>query len=164
MGLKSCGPAPNCFSSTIPVEEDPDHSIPAWVWPEQLGDDRAKAFAELYQVLQDYPPGQSGVDGGGFAIPKYDPEQGNIYVIYEALKNGYYDDVEFAYIGRRDDDGDTSTQREIQVRSSSRIGYLDYGVNAKRLNWIALALRTRGWTAPGVDLKTHQGYALENQL
>ena len=154
-GLKVCGPAPNCFSSTIPAEEDPDHSIPAFAWPDQL--DQKQAFEQLYEVLKAYPPGQSGVDGGGFAIQKYDADKGYIWVIYEALKNGYYDDVEFAMIP-------SASKSAIQVRSSSRIGYLDFGVNAKRLNWIAKALREKGWKADGVNFDTHKGYALENQL
>ena len=161
VGLKVCGPAPNCFSSTIPVGEDPDHSIPAWVWPKEFEDDKAKAFAQLNQVIASYPPGQNGVDGGGFAVQKFDPDKGYFYVIFEALKNGYYDDVEFAYIAP---EAGGSSSRQIQVRSSSRVGYLDLGVNAKRLNWIAKELRTKGWDAEGVDFKTHQGYVLENEL
>ena len=155
LGFKTCGPAPNCFSSTMAVDEDPDHSIPAWIWPKDL--DKDKAMEQLYQVLESYPPGQNGVDGGGFEIQKYDKQNNYIYVVYEALKNGYYDDVEFAVI-------EGYPERSVQVRSSSRIGYLDYGVNAKRLNWIAKELRSKGWDAVGVDFATHKGYMLENQL
>ena len=155
IGLKTCGAAPNCFSSTISMDEDPDHSIPAFVWPKDLN--QQQAFEQLQQVLQSYPPGQSGVDGGGFQIQKFDPQKGYIYVQFEALKNGYIDDVEFAFI---DGYGD----RNVQVRSSSRIGYLDFGVNAKRLNWIAKALRDKGWDAVGVGFDTHRGYAIENQI
>mmetsp|Transcript_3960 Transcript_3960/g.5219 ORF Transcript_3960/g.5219 Transcript_3960/m.5219 type:complete len:253 (+) Transcript_3960:105-863(+) len=154
-GLKLCGPAPNCFSSSIPMEEDPDHSIPAWAWPDKL--DKAEAFEELYEVLKAYPPGQNGVDGGGFKFQKCDTDKGYIYVVYEALKNGYHDDAEFAYIPE-------ASTKAIQVRSSSRVGYLDYGVNAKRLNWIGKALRAKGWNADGVNFETHKGYALENQI
>jgi uncharacterized protein (DUF1499 family) len=135
-------------------EEDPDHWIPSWQWPEKL--DQTQAFADLNEVLKSYPPGQNGVDGGGFSIQKV--ADGYIYVVYEALKNGYHDDVEFAYIAEQ------QVPQSIQVRSSSRVGYLDYGVNAKRLNWIAKELRSRGWDAIGVDYKTHQGYVMENQL
>merc|ERR1719437_122673 len=44
-GLKHCGAAPNCFVSTDSAEDDPDHSIPSWKWPEDFGDDSEKAFA-----------------------------------------------------------------------------------------------------------------------
>lgn len=150
-GLKACGPAPNCFSSTIP--DDPDHSIPAFVWPKDQ--DQEAAFRQLEQVLKQYTPGQKGVDGGGFQIKTVDV--GYIYVQYEALKNGYIDDVEFAIIPG-------FPERAVQVRSSSRIGYLDYGVNGKRLNCIAEALRSQGWEAEGVDYKTHPLYTEENRL
>lgn len=150
-GLKICGAAPNCFCSTM--KDDPDHVIPAFVYPSQL--DATQAMSDLEQTLKAYPPGQNGVDGGGFQIVTVKPDY--IYVQYEALKNGYIDDVEFSIIPGYGD-------REIQVRSSSRIGYLDFGVNAKRLNWIAKSLREKGWNAVGVDFSVHSGYALENQI
>ena len=156
LGLKGCGPSPNCFSSTLPdADIDPDHLIPAFVWPSGLT--QKEAFTELEEVLKLYPPGQNGVDGGGFDIKDFDPDKGYIYIQFEALKNGYIDDVEFASIKGY-------AERTVQVRSSSRIGYLDFGVNAKRLNRIASDLRKKGWIAEGVDYDTHKGYALENQL
>jgi uncharacterized protein (DUF1499 family) len=153
LGLKGCGPGPDCFSSTL--VDDADHVIPAWIWPS--GYDQDRAFDDLEAVLKAYPPGQNGVDGGGFQIQTVDRKTGYAYVQYEALKNGYIDDVEFAVIPGY-------PERSLQVRSSSRVGYLDYGVNAKRLNWIAGALRAKGWTAEGVNYSTHRFYAEENQI
>jgi Protein of unknown function (DUF1499) len=112
---------------------------------------------QLYSILQAYPPGQSDVDGGGFDIKKNDPVKGYIYVQYESLKNGYIDDVEFAVV-------DGYGPRQVQMRSSSRLGYLDFGVNSKRVNWIAKALREKGWEAEGVDYAKHESYAYENQM
>ena len=40
---------------------------------------------------------------------------------------------------------------EVCIRSSSRVGDSDFGVNAKRINWIADKLREKGWAAPGVS-------------
>jgi len=157
MGLKHCGAAPNCFCSTDALEDDPDHSIPAWIWPSELGTDKEKAFAQLAEVINVYQPGQSNVDGGGFKVITNDPKAGYMYIQFESLKNGYIDDVEFAYI-------DGMGDRAIQVRSSSRLGYLDFGVNAKRLNYIAKVLRSKGWDAKGVDLDTHANYAIQNEL
>jgi len=134
------------------VEDDPDHSIPAWLPPKDY--DQARAFEDLKAVIEAYPPGQNGVDGGGFEVKSYGA--GYMYVQFEALKNGYIDDLELAVV--KDLPG-------VQVRSSSRVGYLDFGVNAKRLNYIAKELRSKGWDAEGVDLvKAHRGYAIENQL
>jgi len=154
-GLKHCGAAPNCFVSTEIQEDDPDHYIPAWKWPEEYGDDSQKAFSQLADTINSYKPGQSNVDGGGFKI--ITNEKGYIYSQFEALKNGYIDDVEFALI-------EGFGKKSVQVRSSSRIGYLDFGVNAKRLNYIAKDLRAQGWDAPGVEYKSHQNYAIQNEL
>ena len=63
-----------------------------------------------------------------------------MYVQFESLKNGYIDDLELAAIPEIGGGA-------VQVRSSSRVGYLDFGVNAKRLNYIAQQLRSRGWDA-----------------
>jgi uncharacterized protein (DUF1499 family) len=156
-GLKHCGAAPNCFVSSDPEDDDKEHWIPAWTWPKEFGNDREMAFIELASVIESYQPGQSNVDGGGFRIITNDPKKGYIYTQFESLKNGYIDDVELAFI-------DGFGERAVQVRSSSRLGYLDFGVNAKRLNYIAKALRAKGWDAPGVDYKTHQNYVIQNEL
>lgn len=155
LGLKQCKAAPNCFSSTDFAEDDPDHSIPAWIWPKEFGNDKEKAFAQLSEVINAYKPGQDNVDGGGFKIVTNDPKKGYIYTQFQSLKNGYIDDMEVAYI-------DGLGERTVQVRSSSRLGYLDYGVNAKRLNYIAKDLRAKGWDAKGVDFETHRNYAIQN--
>lgn len=153
IGLKPCGAAPNCFCSTDDIEDDPEHNIPAWTWPKGL--DKAQAFQEIESAINAYEPGQGNIDGGGFQIVKKEP--GYIYTQFESLKNGYIDDVEFAFIEGKGDDA-------VQVRSSSRIGYLDFGVNAKRLNYIAKELKSKGWNAPGVDFSTHPDYALQNDV
>ena len=155
--MKNCGPAPNCFCSTDDPDDDPDHNIPAWIWPKEL--DKVQAFQQLGDVIRAYEPGQNNVDGGGFQIVKSDPTSGYIYVQFEALKNGYIDDFEVAYIA-----GATGGERAVQVRSSSRVGYLDFGVNGKRVNFIAKRLREKGWDALGVDYDTHRNYAIQNEL
>jgi hypothetical protein len=101
-----------------------------------------------------YKPGQSNIDGGGFNIVTFNPKSGYIYAQFESLKNGFIDDLEMAVVGK--------DSNVVEVRSSSRLGYLDFGVNAKRLNYLAKALREKGWDAPGVELSSHRGYAEEN--
>eukprot|EP00557_Chaetoceros_sp_GSL56_P013745 CAMPEP_0176484072 /NCGR_PEP_ID=MMETSP0200_2-20121128/4259_1 /TAXON_ID=947934 /ORGANISM="Chaetoceros sp., Strain GSL56" /LENGTH=216 /DNA_ID=CAMNT_0017880521 /DNA_START=309 /DNA_END=955 /DNA_ORIENTATION=- len=154
LGLKPCGSAPNCFCSTDNVEDDPEHSIPSWTYPKQMT--KSQAFQQLKDEIERYKPGQGNIDGGGFKIVVADVEKGYIYVQFEALKNGYIDDVEFACIP-------SLGENHVQLRSSSRIGYLDFGVNAKRINYIAEKMRNIGWKAPGVEYETHKGYFLENQ-
>lgn len=155
LGLKPCGAAPNCFCSTDSIEDSPDTNIPPFKWPSKLAS-REDAFQQLYEVVQAYEPGQSNIDGGGFDIVTFDPKAGYIYAQFESLKNGYVDDLELAVVG------DEKDKNAVQVRSSSRLGYLDFGVNAKRINYIATALRAKGWDAPGVEFETHRGYAEEN--
>ena len=164
-GLKSCGPAPNCFCSTDDAEDDPDHSIPSWSFPKNLT--KEEAFKQLEEVLNKYVPGQGNIDGGGFKVvtAPVDVKKYYIYAQFEALKNGYIDDFEVAYVPSSSslvgggDDGNS-----VQVRSSSRVGYLDYGVNAKRVNYIAKMMRDLGWNAPGVEYGKHKGYYAENQI
>ncbi len=169
LGLKPCGPAPNCFCSTDDINDDPEHNIPPWIFPE--GMDVESAFVALDRTIKAYQPGQGNIDGGGFQIvsttttattaaaskSQSQPKDGYMYVQFESLKNGYIDDVEFAYVK-----GGIGGERAVQVRSSSRVGYLDFGVNAKRLNYIAKALRAEGWDAKGVDPATHQDYVVQN--
>lgn len=158
IGLKPCDAAPHCFCSSTTIEDaenDPMHTISPWLWPPSLGG-KQEAFQQLLSVIKSYPPGQSNIDGGGFQIVKV--EDGYLYVQFESLKNGYIDDLEIATVGDGND-------RTVQIRSSSRIGYLDFGVNAKRINWIAQELRKKGWEAPGVDLQgQHKDYASLNGL
>jgi len=156
LGLKQCGAAPNCFCSTDSIEDSPDTNIPPFKWPTNNFSSSEDAFEQLHEVLKAYQPGQSNIDGGGFNIVSFDPKAGYIYVQFQSLKNGYIDDLEFAVV--ENDQGSNA----VQVRSSSRLGYLDFGVNAKRINYLAKALRAKGWDAPGVELKTHSGYAEEN--
>ena len=161
-GLKECGAAPNCFCSTDSIEDDPEHSIPSWKWPKSISN-KSQAFQELKAVIDAYKPGQSKIDGGGFEVKTYDPEKGYIYAQFESLKNGFIDDLELVYIPEEASSG-SSDNNSVQVRSSSRIGYLDFGVNAKRINYIAQMLREKGWDAVGVDFSTHQEYAIQNQV
>ena len=181
IGLKSCNVAPNCFCSTDNALDDPEHYIPSWIYPKSFDDNDndsksgiKKAFEMLEKVIrEEYKPGQGNIDGGGFQIVTSDVQNGYLYIQFESLKNGYIDDVEFAYIDgfkNSDDSGEDNNsnniidkrKRAVQVRSSSRVGYLDFGVNAKRLNYIAKLLREKGWDAPSIDKATHPDYFLQN--
>ena len=101
---------------------------------------------ELTEVVKAYAPGQGGIDGGGFQVVKTDADY--LYTQFESLKYGFIDDVEFA----------VAESGDVQVRSASRLGYLDFGVNAKRLNYLSSKLRALGWTAPQIDSTTHPSY------
>lgn len=47
----------------------------------------------------------------------------------------------------------------MQLRSASRVGFLDLGVNAKRINKIAKALPADRWdVGPAITAQTHGNY------
>ena len=147
-GLRTCDGKPNCFSTTGDdllddrITKGVDNLIPRWKPP--AGD--AAPFATLTAAVKAYPPGQGNVDGGGFQVVKATDKY--LYVQFEALKKGYIDDVEF--LARADG--------TVEVRSSSRVGTTDFGVNAKRLNCIAASLRKSGWAIDEITQKTHPDY------
>lgn len=128
--LARCDYAPNCFSTSG------DDFAQLTLWKPNAGNDAI--MGELLETIKAYPPGQAKVDKGGFSIITASADY--LYVQFESLKMGFVDDVEFAV-----------TDGAVQVRSSSRLGFLDpVGVNAKRLNWISSQLRAKGWTAPAI--------------
>lgn len=154
--LKICSPAPNCFTTTgdATVPGDSEHLIAPWRPPKGTSADAT--MRELEEVLKGYTPGVAGIDGGGFKIITAD---GNYcYAQFESLRQGYIDDVEFALAPA----AEAGSGPAVQVRSSSRLGYLDFGVNAARLNAISKELRARGWTAAEITPKTHPQYFASN--
>ncbi|KAJ1460879.1 hypothetical protein M885DRAFT_508335 [Pelagophyceae sp. CCMP2097] len=147
--LKPCGAAPNCFCTTLDDADGGEHLLPRWAAPAALG--REAAWKSALAALEGYVPGQGGIDGGGFGLA----EARDYYALaqFQSLKNGYVDDVEFSL---------TEAPFQLRVRSASRVGFLDFGVNAKRLNFIAAALRKQGWDAPEITAKTHSSYFAQN--
>ena len=160
--LRAClKPNPNCFSTTPDVmsadaiDEDDDqdevdpnrdiHSIPLWRFTKGNADE---AFDAIISSLKAYQPGQGDIDGGGFQIQTEDKTKRYIYVQFESLKRGYIDDLEIA----------VNEDASVQVVSSSRLGYLDFQVNAKRLNYIADNLRIKGFEIASIDKNSHPVY------
>jgi uncharacterized protein (DUF1499 family) len=147
LGLRSngklaiCDDGLNCFSTS----GDEAHMLEMWK-PPKAGSN-GNAMGELLETIKAYPPGQARVDRGGFSIVTASAD--HLYVQFESMKHGFVDDVEFSVA----EDG-----KEVQVRSSSRIGNLDLGVNAKRLNWISAELRAKGWTAPAITKEDYPDY------
>ena len=147
-GLRGCDGKPNCFSTTgdFNLEDRIQTGVDTLIQPWKPPADDAAPFKTLVQTIKAYPPGQGFVDGGGFNVVK---ETDNyIYVQYEALKKGYIDDVEWLL----------NKNGLVTLRSSSRVGTTDFGVNGKRLNYIADALRSKGWTIDEITPKTHRDY------
>mmetsp|Transcript_63850 Transcript_63850/g.93491 ORF Transcript_63850/g.93491 Transcript_63850/m.93491 type:complete len:268 (-) Transcript_63850:425-1228(-) len=145
--LKFCSGQPNCFTSS-PLEEDAEHAFPPF---EYQGMNKEAAMETLMQVVNAYKPGQGDIDTGGFKVVKTSPDY--IYVQFESGKKGYVDDFELALV----DDG------KVLVRSSSRLGYLDFGVNAKRINYFADRLNEyEGWKCSKISKASHPDYVAQN--
>eukprot|EP00420_Gonyaulax_spinifera_P034784 CAMPEP_0197879556 /NCGR_PEP_ID=MMETSP1439-20131203/7613_1 /TAXON_ID=66791 /ORGANISM="Gonyaulax spinifera, Strain CCMP409" /LENGTH=306 /DNA_ID=CAMNT_0043499067 /DNA_START=62 /DNA_END=980 /DNA_ORIENTATION=+ len=164
--LAGCGRAPNCFSSAAASEFNSFRFAPEVEKAHQLEPWRyssggaAAALADLERVVSAYPPGQKGIDGGGFQIIKVDKELGYLYAQFESIKVGYIDDVEL--LVRSDNDGKGG---EVRVRSASRQGFLDFGVNAKRLIRIATdlnALEGGRWSVPLITNERYPDYIQQN--
>jgi uncharacterized protein (DUF1499 family) len=129
-GLAPCDGRPNCYCSSTPFRDNPARYIEPWGGPEN-------SMADIKQVIDSYQVGQNGIDGGGFQIMQYDPNKYYLYVQFQSYKNGYIDDVEFWY---------NPTKQRFDVRSGSRLGLSDLGVNAKRLEYIGGRLEKEfGW-------------------
>ena len=146
-GLKPCPKgANNCFSSA-----DEASKVATWTWPKSM--ERAAAIADLKAALETYPQaGQAGVDLGGWAVvddkltdtgygrAEFKSGIGNFAKFFNGGKP-FIDDLEFSV-----------EDATVCVRSSSRVGDSDFGVNGKRLNFIAAELTKRGWDAKAIAL------------
>jgi len=122
----------------------------ATTWNPPAGTDAKAATSTLKKVIEMYPKeGQNKVDLGGWAVVDGSYAPGNVVSLeytsglgnFAKFLNGgkpFVDDLKLA-IGK---DG------VVDVRSSSRIGESDLGVNQKRLKFIVSSLRNEGWTAP----------------
>jgi uncharacterized protein (DUF1499 family) len=155
--LKPClDTKPHCFS-TASIEDFDDLVYDQYVgdpgllqqWTFTNGEDTA--MADVLAAIKAYPPGQSGVDGGGWKIFKQQPRY--VYVQYESLRKGFVDDMEFAILA----------EGKLSLRSSSRIGRQDKFVNSERVNYFARTLGgVSGWSTSEITAKTHPVYFNEN--
>jgi uncharacterized protein (DUF1499 family) len=113
--LTSCPTTPNCVSSQAP-NTDTEHKIT----PLQLSGDNPTTMAKLKQVLQSMPNNKTIKETDNY-----------LYAEFRSKLMGFVDDVEF-YL-----DNDTKT---IQVRSASRLGESDLGVNRQRIEAIRVSM------------------------
>ena len=130
--LKPCPKgANNCFSTASPEGKT---KISTWNWPSSTT--RDAALKDLSAVIDGYPQGgQQGVDAGGWSFAddefasagyarlEFKSGLGNMAKFFNNNKP-FVDDLEFAV-----------EKSGVCVRSSSRVGDSDFGVNAKRLKY-----------------------------
>ena len=143
--LKPCkSGAQNCWSTASTDKT----KLATWTWPKSLS--RTEAVASLRAVLDAYPQeGQDKVDLGGWAFATDELAESG-YARLE-FKSGIGNFAKFFNGGKPfvDDFEVLVEETGVSIRSSSRTGASDLGVNAKRINYIAAALRAKGWEAPG---------------
>lgn len=109
--LAICPATPNCVNSQTPVS-DGEHSIK----PIEIGGDLAARMADLKLAIKSMPRSTIIKENNNY-----------LYVEFTSQLMGFVDDVEFYF----DSDG-----KSIQVRSASRLGESDLGVNRQRIEAI----------------------------
>lgn len=113
--LAPCPDAPHCVSSRA---EDSDHRVPPLHFPGSFAEQRQAIVAVVRSM-----------DGGKVIVAQGD----YVHATFTSDLFGFVDDVEFVLTGNN----------TIQVRSSSRIGYYDFGVNRARVAEIRRRLQKR---------------------
>lgn len=109
--LAGCPPRPNCVSS---VASDADHRVA----PLPLTGDATAAMLQVAEVVRGEP---------GASVVTQRPDY--LHAEFESAVFGFVDDVEF-HAGRG----------RIDVRSASRLGYYDFGVNRRRVERLRAVL------------------------
>lgn len=112
--LSPCPSSPNCVCSDA---QDEAHRIE----PLRLADDPMKVWKALKEVLNARPRTRITTAAEDYIQAE---EKSRIF--------GFVDDIEFHL---------RSAERIIAVRSASRVGYSDFGVNRKRVEKIRKVLR-----------------------
>jgi uncharacterized protein (DUF1499 family) len=137
-------------SSALALQPCPPNSknciLTQWTPPPRSN--KATISTSIISIIKNYPPtGQAGIDKDGFTIVEDSlGSRGTARVEFRNLGNfaklfnggkPYIDDFVVQINGQT-----------VQVKSSSRIGQSDLGVNKKRLEYFAKELRAKGWTIP----------------
>ena len=114
--LAPCPASPNCVSSMADAEG-------AKIAPYSFSGGRARAEAALKEIV---------VGEKGATIIQ--ESEGYLYVEFRSKVLGFVDDVEF-YLPPQ--------QRQVEVRSASRLGYWDLGANRRRLERLGELFRAK---------------------
>lgn len=111
--LAPCPSTPNCLNSQ--VSGDDTHQIDSIVYPGTL----SEAHTALVQILESEDHAKT-----------IESESNYIHVEYTSTFFQFVDDVEFYLVEERPD------KTQIHIRSASRIGRSDFGVNRTRIERI----------------------------
>merc|ERR1719491_1708623 len=118
-------------------------------WTPPSGTSKGDAVKALRDAIDAYPQeGQADVDGGGWAFAEDDLSKTGLARL-EFSSSGKGKFAKFFNGGRPFVD-DLNLEVEetglVQVKSQSRVGDSDFGVNEKRVNYLAKALKAKGWS------------------
>ena len=120
-------------------------------WTPPSGTSSQSAVQTVLDVLNAYPQaGQQDIDKGGWTIISNDLSGSSKTAAVE-YKSGIGNFAKFFNGGKPFVDDLTlelDNDGVVQVKSSSRIGESDLGVNQKRLQYLAASLGEKGWTVP----------------
>jgi len=114
--LSPCPKSPNCVSS---LSEDISHQVEPLTYNSTLGEARAKLISVIKSMKRS---------------EIVTAESNYLHATFKSFLFRFVDDVEFSF----DDD-----RKIIDVRSASRTGYSDFGVNRKRVEEIRTRFMAR---------------------
>lgn len=117
-------------------------------WTPPSGTSKDAAIAGLRKAIESYPQeGQNKVDLGGWTVVEdFGSGSGRI-----EFKSGLGNFAKFFNGGKPFIDDlslEVADSGVVSVKSASRIGESDLGVNQKRLSYLVEKLRADGWSAP----------------
>jgi len=115
-----CKPTPNCVSSFADKASDPGH----FVEPLRFAGEPEAAFAKLKAVVR-----------GSERVTVVREEPRYLYAEFRTRLMGFVDDVEFLL---------DPAAKTIHVRSASRLGRRDFGVNRERIESLRAAFAATG--------------------
>lgn len=119
-------------------------------WTPPAGTDAKAAAGTLEKIIASYPQeGQDKVDLGGWSLVDGSYAPGSTVSI--EYKSGIGNFAKFFNGGKPFTDDlklAIAADGAVSVKSASRVGDSDMGVNQKRLSYIVASLRKEGWTAP----------------
>lgn len=118
-------------------------------WSPPSGTSKADAVAALRDAINAYPQaGQDGVDKGGWSFAEDDlASSGSARLEFVSGTDGFF--AKYLNGGKPFIDDlklEVEESGTVQVKSQSRIGDSDLGVNKKRTDYIATALAAKGWS------------------
>ena len=120
-------------------------------WSPPAGTSKKDAIKSVRDVINAYPQeGQPGnIDGGGYIIAEDNLDSnGTARVEYKSSGKGNF--AKFLNGGKPFTDDlliEIGDDGKVELRSSSRVGESDFGVNRARVDYLSKGIKSLGWSA-----------------